>query len=82
MKKLSFFHTPFFLVQAEIKSNVQQDADGCGNRRGKSDLCQTGVGLDAHKVSEGETDAEGLDQSLEHNPEGFVVAVEVADHAE
>lgn len=40
------------------------------------------VRLDTHEVSEGETDAEGLDQTLEHNPERFVVAVEVADHAE
>ena len=72
----------FFLVQVEIKSNVQQDADSCGNRCGKSDPCQAGVWLDTHEVSEGETDAEGLDQTLEHNPEGFVVTVEVADHAE
>ena len=69
-------------VQVEIKSKVQQDADSCGNRCGKSDPCQAGVWLDTHEVSEGETDAEGLDQSLEHNPERFVVAVEVADHAE
>ena len=30
-------------------------------------LCQAGVWLDTHEVSEGETDAEGLDQTLEHN---------------
>ena len=69
-------------VQVQEEADIQQHTHRCGGGGGQADHGQAGVGLDAHKVSEGETDAEGLDQSLEHNPEGFVVAVEVADHAE
>ena len=72
----------FVSFKPEEKAYIEQNAHYGGGGCGQTDHRQAGVGLDTHEVSEGETDAEGLDQTLEHNPERFVVTVEVADHAE
>lgn len=78
VRKLLFL----FPVHIDKENHIHNYPDSRRHRCCQTDLCQAGVWLDTHEVSEGETDAEGLDQTLEHNPEGFVVTVEVADHAE
>ena len=53
-----------------------------GYRGRHADLRQAGVGLDAHDVGQGQADQQGLDDALDHDPEGVIGAVEIADHAE
>ena len=53
-----------------------------GYRGRHADLRQAGVGLDAHDVSQRQADQQGLDDALNHDPEGVSGAVEIADHAE
>ena len=40
------------------------------------------MGLNAHKIRQQQTDQKCLDETLDHNPYGLIVAVEVADHTE
>ena len=39
-------------LKIDEKEYIQHNANCRGNRGGKSDLCQAGVRLDAHKVSQ------------------------------
>ena len=38
--------------------------------------------MDAHKVRQGQAHQKGLDEALHHDPQGLIVAVEVAHHTE
>ena len=69
-------------LKIDEKEYIQHNADCGGNRSGKTDLCQAGVWLDTHKVSQRQSDKQCLGQSLDHNPERLVITVEIADHAE
>lgn len=70
------------MFQIQIKSNIQYDSDKRGNRGSETDHGQAGIWLDTHYVCKRQADQKRLDESLHHNPESLVVAVEVADHAE
>ena len=71
-----------FAGPIEIEPNVQNDAHDGGDRRGQANLGQAGVGLDAHKIRQGQAHQKGLDEALHHDPQGLIVAVEVAHHTE
>ena len=74
-----FYQLP---LKIDEKEYIQHNAHCRGNRGGKTDLCQAGVWLDTHKVSQRQSDKQCLREPLDHNPERQVIAVEIADHAE
>ena len=64
--------------KADIEQNAHCSRGGCG----QTDHRQAGVGLDAHNICHGKAHQQSLHQPLYHDPERFVVAIEVAYHAE
>ena len=75
-------HALFFAVKIEVEADVQDYAGQRGHRRGKANLRQARVRLDAHHIRKRQADEQRLDETLCHDPERLVVAVEVAEHAE
>ena len=69
-------------LQIQEEAHIQHDAHRSRRGGGQADIGQAGVGPDAHEVGHGQTNQQGLDQALDHDPNGFVIAVEVANHAE
>ena len=65
-----------------IKSNIQKDPNRCGHRGGKADPGEACVWLNAHKIRHGKADQKGLNQPLNHDPEGSLISVEVTHHTE
>ena len=66
----------------DIEHHVQYNAADGGRRSRKADLRQAGIRLDAHDVSQRQPHQQGLNQSLNHHPQGLPMAVEVAHHTE
>ena len=79
---LLHFQIFLFPLKIEEEADIQHDAHSGRGGRGQTDHGQAGVRLDAHDVSHGQADQEGLHKALHHDPDGLVVAVEVAHHAE
>ena len=69
-------------LKVEVEADVQHDSDGGGRRGGQTDHSQARIGLDAHEVGHGQAYQQGLHQTLHHDPDSLVVAVETTHHAE
>ena len=69
-------------LKVEVEADVQHDSDGGGRRGGQTDHSQARIGLDAHEVGHGQAYQQGLHQTLHHDPDSLVVAVEITHHAE
>ena len=72
----------FVSFKPEEKAYIEQNAHYGGGGCGQTDHRQAGVGLDTHNIRHGETHQQSLHQPLYHDPERFVVTVEVTHHAE
>ena len=70
------------MFQIEEKYHVQYNAHCSRDGGCETDIGEACVRLDTHIVSEGKADEKGLDQSLEHDPHGLAITVEISHHTE
>ena len=72
----------FVSFKPEEKAYIEQNAHYGGGGCGQTDHSQAGIRLDAHNICHGKAHQQSLHQPLYHDPERFVVTVEVTHHAE
>lgn len=72
----------FFLFQVHHKAKAEQQLYDGGHRRGKADVEQRRVGLDAHKIRYRHTHAKRADDALQHDKPGAANTVVKAGIAE
>lgn len=70
------------IYQINEKYDIQYDTEAGSSRCGETDSGETGIRLYAHKIGKRQSYKEGLDQSLQHDPQRLFVAIIVAYHAE
>ena len=78
VRKLLFL----FPVHIDKENHIHNYPDSRRHRCCQTDLCQAGVWLDTHHISERQTYQKCLDQALRHNPYRLIISVKISDHAE
>ena len=77
-----FHHFFALFIYINKEDHIHDHPNRRRHRRCQTDLCQAGIWLDTHHISERETHQKCLDQSLCHYPYGLIVSVKISDHAE
>ena len=72
----------FSPVQINKESYVQEDSHSRCHRCSQTDLCQTCVRLNTHKICQRQTYQKCLDQTLCHDPDSLVISIEITNHTE